>query len=145
MDLRGDERRILGFPRTIAFALAALLIHVLIVVVPWTSGGSDLSVSLSQGSPLRVKVANLLSTFAIGLAIAVGLAISNRGRRAIGAGVFVGVAVVLGLRVLSGILITAGRGWLWQTTVVLALQSLECGLLFVAAGSAHREEPVAAL
>jgi hypothetical protein len=55
--------------------------------------------------------------------------------------VFVGVLVVLGLSVISSVL-TSIDGWLWQTAVVLGLQTVECVLLFLAVRAArpHRTD-----
>jgi hypothetical protein len=53
-------------------------------------------------------------------------------------GVFVGLLVILGLRVISSVR-TSINGWVWQTTVVLGLRTMECALLFLAARAAKRQ------
>jgi hypothetical protein len=83
-------------------------------------------------------VAYLLTLFARSVAILVGLLLLRRGRAALASGVFVGLFVIIGLHVISSVL-TSIFGWVWQTVVVLSLQTIECVLLFLAARAAKQQ------
>lgn len=93
---------------------------------------------LGDGFPSRVEVAYLLVLFAQSVAILIGLLLLLRSRATMASGVFVGLLVIIGLRVISSIL-TSIDGWVWQTGVVLGLQTIECALLFLAARAAKQQ------
>ena len=93
---------------------------------------------LGDGFPSRVEVAYLLALFAQSVAILIGLLLLRRSRATMASGVFVGLLVIIGLRVISSIL-TSIDGWVWQTGVVLGLQTMECALLFLAARAAKQQ------
>jgi hypothetical protein len=86
----------------------------------------------------RVEVAYLLTLFARSVAILVGLLLLRRGRATLASGVFVGLLIIIGLHVISSVL-TSIFGWVWQTVVVLGLQTMECALLFLAARAARQQ------
>jgi hypothetical protein len=137
----GDERStisaVAGSPT--GLAVGALLADVAVVVLPLADGRSQLSNVFSTGIPLRAKVAYLLLLFAFAVAIVVGIVVAHRGHPAVASGVFLGLLVVLALRVIASAL-TTYEGWVWQTTVVIALQTVECALLLLAARAARRPE-----
>jgi hypothetical protein len=137
VDTRQRASRI-SAPPAMAFAVGALLVEITALVLPLTLESGLLSYAVGEGFPFRVKVANLLTLFAVSVAILVGLAFLRRGRASVASGVFVGLLVVLGLRVMSSV-VTSIDGWRWQTTVFLGLQAIECVLLFLAARAALRQ------
>jgi hypothetical protein len=138
MDVRQRASRIITKPAT-AFAAGALVVDAAIPVLPLNDGSSLLSLTaLGEGVPLRVRLAYLLTLFAKAVAILVGLVLLRRGRASMASGVFVGLLVVLGFSVISSVL-TSIDGWLWQTAVVLGLQTLECALLFLAVRAARQQ------
>jgi hypothetical protein len=120
-----------------ASAVGALLADVAVVVLPLADGRSQLSNVLSTGIPLRAKVAYVLLLFAFAIAIVVGIVVARRGAPEVASGVFLGLSIVLALRVIASIL-TTFEGWVWQTTVVIALQTVACALLLLAARAACR-------
>ena len=122
-----------------AFATGALVMDLAVLVLPLNLGSSLLSYALGEGFPFRMKVAYLLTLFAQVAAILIGLMLLRRGRATMASGVFVGLLVILGLRVISSVL-TSINGWVWQTPVVLGLQTIECALLFLAARAAQQQE-----
>jgi hypothetical protein len=119
----------------VVFASGAILADLAVVVLPWDFGSSRLTLAIASGFPVEIKIANLVAVFSGIVGILVGLAFVRRGRMAIASGVFVGLSVILGLRVLASML-SAIRGWVWQTLAVLALQTAECALLLLAARAA---------
>jgi hypothetical protein len=123
-------------PPPVALALGALGADLAVLFLPINDGSSLLSSMLSPPLAGRAKVAIVLSSFAVSVAILVGLAFLRRGRAAVAAGVFIGLFVVLALRVVASAL-TSIDGWVWQTTVVLGLQTVECVLLLLAARAAR--------
>jgi MFS family permease len=140
VDVRRERLTIFGTP-AVAFAAGALLADLAVLALPW-NGTSLLASYVAGGFSSRVKVANLLAAFAVAVAILVGLVLLRRGRATLAFGVFVGVLVVVGLRVMSSALLVI-YGWRWQTLVILGLQTIECALLFLAAGAARRDESIA--
>jgi hypothetical protein len=120
-----------------AFAVGALIADLAVLVLPLNSGSSVLLSVLGEGFPFRVQVAFLLQLVAQPVAILVGLMLVRRGRASMAAGVFVGVLVILGLHVIASI-VSSLSGWVWQTLVVLSLQTIECVCLFLAARAATR-------
>jgi lysylphosphatidylglycerol synthetase-like protein (DUF2156 family) len=137
VDVRQRASRIITEPAT-AFAVGALVVDVAIPLLPLNDGSSLLSLTaLGEGVPLRVRLASLLTLSAKAVAILIGLVLLRRGRASMASGVFVGVLVVLGLSVISSVL-TSIDGWLWQTAVVLGLQTVECVLLFLAVRAARQ-------
>lgn len=121
-----------------AFAVGALIVELAVLVLPLYDGSSVLTSVLGEGFPFRAQVAYLLTLFAQAVAILIGLLLLRRGRATVASGVFVGLFVILGLRVISSIL-TSIDGWVWQTAVVLGLQTMECALLFLAARAAQQQ------
>ena len=109
-----------------------------VLLLPLHAGSSVVSSVLGDGFPFRIGVAFLLTLFAQSIAILVGLMLLRRGRATLASGVFVGLLVIIGLRVISSIL-TSIDGWVWQTGVVLGLQTMECALLFLAARAARQQ------
>jgi hypothetical protein len=136
VDVRQLARRISAEPAT-AFAVGALVVDLAVLALPLNDGSSQLSYVLGVVSPLRVKLAYLLTVLARAVAILIGLVLLRRGRTSMASGVFVGLLVVLGLRVISSVLISID-GWLWQAAVVLGLQTVECVLLFLAVRAARQ-------
>ena len=109
-----------------------------VLVLPLNAGSSLLSYTLGEAFPFRVEVAYLLTLFAQAAAILIGLMLLRRGRASMASGVFVGLLVILGLRVISSVL-TSINGWVWQTAVVLGLQTMECALLWLAARAVKQQ------
>jgi hypothetical protein len=136
VDVRQLARRISAEPAT-AFAVGALVVDLAVLALPLNDGSSQLSYVLGVVSPLRVKLAYLLTVLARAVAILIGLVLLRRGRTSMASGVFVGLLVVLGLSVISSVL-TSIDGWLWQAAVVLGLQTVECVLLFLAVRAARQ-------
>jgi hypothetical protein len=110
-----------------------------VLLLPLRDGSSGVSAVLGDGFPFRVEVAFFLTLFAQSVAVLIGLMLLRRGRATMASGVFVGLLVIIGLRVISSIL-TSIDGWVWQTAVVLGLQTMECALLFLAARAAKQRE-----
>jgi hypothetical protein len=106
-----------------------------VLLLPLYEGSSVASSVLGDGYPFRVEAAYFLTLFATSAAILIGLMLLRRGRATMAAGVFVGLLVITGLGVLSSILTAIG---MWQTVVVLGLQTMECALLFLAARAAKQ-------
>jgi hypothetical protein len=121
-----------------AFAVGALVMDLTVLLLPLHDGSSVVSSVLGDGFPSRVEVAYLLALFAQSVAILIGLLLLRRSRATMASGVFVGLLVIIGLRVISSIL-TSIDGWVWQTGVVLGLQTMECALLFLAARAAKQQ------
>ena len=121
-----------------AFAVGALVMDLAVLLLPLHDGSSVVSSVLGEGFPSRVEVAYLLALFPQSVAILIGLMLLRRSRATMASGVFVGLLVIIGLRVISSIL-TSLDGWVWQTGVVLGLQTMECALLFLAARAARRQ------
>lgn len=109
-----------------------------VLLLPLHDGSSVVSLLLGTG-PVRLQAAYVLTLFARSVAILTGLMLLRRGRGSMASGVFVGLLVIIGLRVTSSIL-TAIDGWMWQTGVVLVLQTMECALLLLAAQAARQQE-----
>jgi hypothetical protein len=109
-----------------------------VLLLPLHEGASVVSSVLGGGFSFRVEVAYLLTLFAQSIAILVGLMLLRRGRATLAWGVFVGLLVIIGLRVISSVL-TSIDGWVWQTAVVVGLQTMESALLFLAARAAKRQ------
>jgi hypothetical protein len=129
-------RRIPAEPAT-AFAVGALVVDLAILALPLNDGSSMLSYVVGVVSSLRFKLAYLLIALARSVAILIGLVLLRRERPNMASGVFVGVLVVLGLNVIASVL-TSIDAWLWQTAVVLGLQTVECALLFLAVRAARQ-------
>jgi hypothetical protein len=136
VDARQLARRVSTEPAT-AFAVGALVVDLAVLALPLRDGSSLLFYVVRDVSPFRVKLAFLLTILAQAVAILIGLMLLRRGRASMASGVFVGLLVVLGLRVISSVL-TSIDGWLWQTGVVLGLQTVECVLLVLAARAARQ-------
>jgi hypothetical protein len=120
-----------------AFAVGALVMDLAVLLLPLYDG-SVLSSVLGEGYPFRVQVAYILTLFSQAVALLIGLVLLRRGRATLASGVFVGLLVIIGLRVISSIL-TSIDGWVWQTGVVVGLQTMECALLFLAARAAKQQ------
>jgi hypothetical protein len=56
-----------------AFAVGALVVDLAVLVLPLNAGSSLLSYALGEGFPFRVQLAYLLTLFAQGAAIPIGL------------------------------------------------------------------------
>lgn len=119
-----------------AFAVGALVMDLAVLLLPLYDG-SVLSSVLGEGYPFRVQVAYILTLFSQAVALLIGLVLLRRGRATLASGVFVGLLVIIGLRVISSILTI--DGWLWQTAVVVGLQTIECVLLILAARAAKQQ------
>ena len=120
-----------------AFAVGALVMDLAVLLLPLHDGSSVVSSVLGDGFPSRVEVAYLLALFAQSVAILIGLLLVRRSRATMASGVFVGLLVIIGLRVISSVLTI--DGWLWQTAVVVGLQTIECVLLILAARAAKQQ------
>jgi hypothetical protein len=136
VDVRRRASRISDPAR--AFAVGALAMELAVLVLPLYEGSSVLSSVLGEGFPFRAQVAYFLTLFAQAVAILIGLMLLRRGRATIASGVFLGLLVILGLRVISSIVTSIG-GWVWQSAVVLGIQTMECALLFLAARAAKQQ------
>ena len=119
-----------------AFAVGALVMDLAVLLLPLNDGSSVVSYVLRF--PFRLEVAYLLPLFAQSVAILIGLMFLRRGRATLASGVFVGLLVIIGLRVISSVLTI--DGWLWQTAVLVGLQTIECVLLILAARAARQQE-----
>src|SRR5215207_7235748 len=108
-----------------AFAVGALVMELAVLLLPLYDG-SVLSSVLGE-DPFRAQVAYILTLFSQAVALLIGLVLLRRGRATLASGVFVGLLVIIGLRVISSVLTI--DGWLWQTAVVVGLQTIECVLL----------------
>jgi hypothetical protein len=140
MDLEERARRgpQLGGRSARGLAVAAFVIEIAIIVIPWSPAGSFLSVAIAGPYSIAIKLANLLQLLAGAFVIAGGVWAIRSHRADFAAGMFVAAAVVLAIHVVSGLL-TATEGWVWQTFAILGLQAIEAGLLLLAASSARRE------
>ena len=118
--------------------MGALVMELAVLVLPLYDGSSVLSSVLGEGFPFRAQVAYLLTLFSQAVAILIGLMLLRRGRATMASGVFLGLLVILGLRVISSI-VTSIDGWVWQSAVVLGLQTMEWALLFLAARAAKQQ------
>jgi hypothetical protein len=119
-----------------AFAVGALVMELAVLLLPLYDG-SVLSSVLGEGYPFRAQVAYILTLFSQAVALLIGLVLLRRGRATLASDVFVGLLVIMGLRVISSVLTI--DGWLWQTAVVVGLQTIECVLLILAARAARQQ------
>jgi hypothetical protein len=136
VDVRQQARKISAAP-AMAFAVGALVMDLTALLLPLYDGSSVVSSVMGERFPFRAQVAYLLTLFAQAVAILIGLMLLRRSRAALASGVFVGLLVIIGLRVISSV-VTIDE-WMWQTAVVVGLQTIECLLLFLAARVAKQQ------
>jgi hypothetical protein len=124
------------------FALAAMIIDLVIDALPWWEGASYLSFAFFEDFPIHAKLSNAVALLVGPIVIAVGIVLLRRGRPSVASGVFIAAGSMLAARVLSELL-RAIEVRNWQMFAVVGLQAVEAVLLFLAASRARREEPTA--
>jgi hypothetical protein len=128
---RSDLRRAI-----VRFAVAAVLVGLVIPLLPVYGTGGQLRFVFSLGFPLRWLIEYFLGRWTSAIVVAAGILFLRRDQLSVAGGAFAAVALSLAIMTAMEIVDTAPRFGRWQTDVVLALEIAQTILVALAAARA---------